>query len=248
MTAAEFARAAQEFLSHLLPEQFWEMTSQATQREITVESLALVKDQRPDVHYFNELLVQYLRRGNPKLGQIVPDNMVVLSQQPLHVEGSFDVNLQPVRPFWVFEYASKRSPRKNYDENAFRYEKELKVPYFLLFYPETRDLTLYRHTGRKHVPLQPDAHGRHLISELELEVGLRDGWVRYWFRGELLPLPADLQRDLDEARRRADRLQAQLDLERQARKAVERELQRLQAQLKQMEPLQPQAGKKRSRS
>ena len=40
-----------------------EATPQATQREITLESLALVRAARSDFHLFNELLVQYPREG-----------------------------------------------------------------------------------------------------------------------------------------------------------------------------------------
>jgi hypothetical protein len=75
---------------------------------------------------------------------------------------------------------------------------------------------------------------------LELEVALLVGWVRFWYQGELLPLPADLQRDLDETRRqlaeerrRADEATQQVHQERQARLAAEEELARLRAQLEQ---------------
>ena len=43
-----------------------EATAQGTQREITLASLALVKARRPQVHVFNELLVQYPVRGRRK--------------------------------------------------------------------------------------------------------------------------------------------------------------------------------------
>jgi adhesin HecA-like repeat protein len=72
-------------------------------------------------------------------------------------------------------------------------------------------LTLYRHKKRKYVSVKPDDNGRRLIPDLELEVAPLDGWVRYWHLGELLPLPADLQRDLDEARRHLAEVQGQLD-------------------------------------
>ena len=38
----------------------------------------------------------------------------------------------------------------------------------------------------------PNEQGQCLIAELELEVALLDSWVRYWFRGKRLPLPADV--------------------------------------------------------
>src|ERR1700758_5638302 len=94
----------QEYLRSLPPEHFMEATPQATQREITLESLALVKVQRPDVQVFNELLVQYPLPRRKRPGQVVPDNMVVLHERPIQAEGSYDVPLQPARPFWVLEY------------------------------------------------------------------------------------------------------------------------------------------------
>ena len=41
-------------------------------------SLSLVRARRPDFHLFNELLIQYRRRRDGVIGQVVPDNTVVL--------------------------------------------------------------------------------------------------------------------------------------------------------------------------
>ena len=128
---------AQEYLRSLPPEHFMEATAQATQREITLSSLALLKARRSDVQVFNELLVQYPRRGKRKPGQVVPDNMIVKHDKPIEAEGSFDVPLQPTRPFWMLEYVSKSNERKDYEDSRKKYEKELKVPYYLLFVPES---------------------------------------------------------------------------------------------------------------
>jgi Uma2 family endonuclease len=241
----EYESAAQEYLKSLPPEHFMEATDQATQREITLESLALVHAQRPEVQVFNELLVQYpRRRPRGTKGQVVPDNMVVLHHEAIRARGSFNLPLQPVGPFWVLEYVSKHNKRKDYEDNFKKYEKELKVPYYLVFYPDNQELTLYRHNGRKYVSVKPNEQERYPIPELELELALLDGWVRYWFRGELLPLPADLQRQLNETRRllqqqtqradllqqRTDLLQQQVDREREARQALEDEITRLRAQ------------------
>jgi Uma2 family endonuclease len=152
-----YAAYAQEYLRSLRLEHHMEATAQATQRKITLESLDLVHARRPEVQVFNELLVQYPRRGKKRPGQVVPDNMVVLWKEPIQAEGSYDLPLQPVGPFWMLEYVFKRSKRKDYDDNFEKYEKDLKVPYYLLFYPDTQDLTLYRHSGRKFVTVPPDA-------------------------------------------------------------------------------------------
>jgi Uma2 family endonuclease len=204
LIALAYEEAAQQYLRSLPLEHFMEATPQATQREITLESLALVKARRPDVHIFNELLVQYPRPRQRRLGQVVPDNMVVLSDQPIEAETSFNTPLEPAGPFWVLEYVSKHNKRKDYEKSFGQYERELKVPYYLVFYPEVEDLTLYRHQGKKYVTVKPNKHGRYPIPALEIEVTILDGWVRYWYKGRPLPLPAELQQELDAANRRAN--------------------------------------------
>jgi Uma2 family endonuclease len=204
LTDIDYEAAAQAYLRSLPLEHFMESTTQARQREITLASLALLRARRADVNVFNELLVQYPRPGRRKMGQVVPDNMVVLSNQRIQAESSFNVPRQPAPPFWVLEYVSKSNPRKDYEDSFDKYEQELKVPYYLVFYPDNQDITLYRHTGKKYATVKPNRYDRYPIPQLDMEVGLLDGWLRYWYQGELLPLPADLQRELDKARRRAD--------------------------------------------
>ncbi len=224
-----YEREAQAYLRSLPLEHFMEAIPQATQRKITLESLDLLHSRRPDVHVFNELLIQYPLQGRRKPGQVVPDNMVVLTTEPIRAESSYNVPLEPARPFWTLEYVSKGNPRKDYEDSFRKYERNLKVPYYLVFYPEAGELTLYHHNKRKYVTVKPNERGRLAIPELDLEVSLLDGWVRFWHKDDLLPLPAELQSDLDEARQqthearqraeqqksRADELQQQLDTAKQ---------------------------------
>src|SRR5207244_6694657 len=118
-------------------------------------------------------------------------------------------------PFWVLDYVRQRNKRKDFSDNFKKYERDLKVPYSLIFYPETKDLALYRHTGEKYVSVQPNERGRYAVPEVEIEVALLDGWVRYWYQGELLLLPAELQREVDEARRQAIAEKQRADQEKQ---------------------------------
>ena len=222
-----YEKAEQEYLRRLPLEHFMEATSQATQREITLESLALVKAQCPEVQVFNELLVQYPLPRRKRLGQVVPDNMIVLHSEPIKAEGSYNLPLQPARPFCMLEYVSKSNKRKDYTDSMKKYEEDLRVPYYLMFVPDLQEMTLYRHNDEKYVSVKPNAHGRCEIPELELEVGLHGGWMRYWFRGELLPLPAELQVELQNERR-------ERQIEREARLAVEQENARLRAELEQL--------------
>jgi Uma2 family endonuclease len=207
-----YEMAADRYLRSLPPEHFMEATTQATQREITLESFALVRAVRPDVQCFNELLVQYPRKGtDPDLpGQVVPDNMVVVHPERIKAEGSFNLPLQPVGPLLVLEYVSKRSVRKDYDANMLKYEQHVKVPYYLLFYPDADELSLFRLEGKGYRAVPPNANGRVAVPELELEAGLLGGWVRFWFRGELLPLPGDLLKQRDAAEKRAAEAEAEI--------------------------------------
>lgn len=248
---------AQEYLRNLPPEHFMESTPQATQRKITLESFDLVQARRPDVHVFNELLVQYPRPRHHRPGQVVPDNMVVLSEKRIKAISNYAVELEPARPFWMFEYVSKTNARKDYVKSFRKYEQELKVPYYLVFYPDNQELTLFRLKDGKYVSVPSNEDGRHPVPELEMEVALLDGWVRYWYEGRLLPLPAELDAELekarraaqeserqarrekqradserqraDEAERRATEAERRADAEREARRALEEELARLRA-------------------
>src|SRR5947207_4421310 len=99
-----YEEAAQAYLRSLPLEHFMEATAQATQRKITLESLDLLHERRPDVWVFNELLVQYPRPRGGQIVQVVPDNMVVVSEQPIKADTSFNTPLEPVGPFWTLEY------------------------------------------------------------------------------------------------------------------------------------------------
>jgi hypothetical protein len=231
-----YAEAAQEYLRSLPPEHFMEAVAQGVQRKITLESFDLIHADWEDVQAFNELLLQYRFGRRQVIRQVVPDNTVIKYPEPIDAETSYDVELQPVGPLLVLEYVSKNSKRKDYQDSFRKYERELKVPYYLLFYPDNQELTLFHLRGRKYVSVKPNEHGRYAIPELKLEVALLDGWVRYWYKGKLLPLPAELQQKLEEVQRqlaaekqRADQLQQQLEQERQAREALEQELAELRA-------------------
>jgi hypothetical protein len=122
--------------------------------------------------------------------------MVVLTDAPVRANWSFDLPLEAAGPFWVFDYVCASNKRKDYEESQRIYERELNVPYSLVFHPDGQDLTLYLHYGGRYGKVKPNARGRYEIPELELELGLLEGWVRYWYRGELLLLPAEVQQSI----------------------------------------------------
>jgi hypothetical protein len=109
-------------------------------------------------------------------------------------------------------------------------------------------LTLYHHNGKRYASVLPNVQGRYPIPELHLELAILDGWVRFWYRRKLLPLPADMERELADVKqqlarekRRADeqerRLDEQLRLAAHAeekRKTAERKLAELRAKLERL--------------
>lgn len=215
----EYEKAARRYLESLPLEHFMEGTPQATQRKITLESFDLIAADRPDFHVFNELLVQYPTRDSERpIGQVVPDNMVVLHDGPIEAVGSYDTVIEEGKPYLMLEYVSKGSERKDYEDNMQKYERDLKVPYYLLFYPDNQELTLFRHNGRKYISVKANDAGRLPIDRIDLEAAIMDGWVRYWYLGKLLPLPAELlndnralARDNREMASEIERLRAQIE-------------------------------------
>jgi Uma2 family endonuclease len=228
-----YYEAAQAYLRSLPQEHFMESVSQANQRKISVFCLGVVAEDRPDVQVFNELLVQFRRPGG-KIGQVVPDNMVIVCSEAIRAETSYDVPHQPVGPYLVLEYVSRNNKRKDYEDSFDKYERELKVPYYLIFYPDDQELTLYRLSRGRYVSVKPNKHGRLEIPKLELEVAILDGWVRFWYKGQLIPLPADLLRELAETREELKATREQLDEAKRRAAQAEEENARLRAELERL--------------
>src|SRR5207248_848162 len=104
-------------------------------------------------------------------------------------------------------------------------------------YPDSQDLSLYHHTGKKYVSVKPNHRGRCAIPELELEVGLLDEWVRYWHKGKLLPLPADFQRELDETKLALERERQLLAREKKRGDGLEKRVERQERELAELRAL-----------
>lgn len=207
-----YARIASDYCRSLPLEHFMESTDQSTQRKITVESLDLVSAKWPEFQVFSELLILYplTDADLKKPTRVCPDNMVIVHDEPIIAKGSFNVPRQPVGPTLILEYVSTENKRKDYVDNRRRYADDLQVPYYLLFEPEAQKLTVFRLSGRKYVAVKPNAAGRLEIPPLKLEVAILYGWVRFWFEGELLPLPGDLMIERDALKAEAEELKKEI--------------------------------------
>src|SRR2546421_78457 len=125
-TVADYERAANRYARQLPLEHFMEGLPQSGQREITLESLSLLRARCPDVQVYNEMLVQYFFEG--RLRQVVPDNMVRRSTQPPVSPTCYIVEKEQVLPLLVLEYVSPNSKRKDYQESFRKDEQELRIP------------------------------------------------------------------------------------------------------------------------
>jgi chromosome segregation ATPase len=63
---------------------------------------------------------------------------------------------------------------------------------------------VYRHLGTQYERLEPDLAGRCAIEELDLQVGIWDGWLRYWYQGKLLPVTDELAKQIEQLARQLD--------------------------------------------
>lgn len=255
---------AREYLEQLPLEHFMESSAQGIQRTITLASFHVVHRWRPDIQVFNELLLQYPLPGRKRPGQVVPDNMAIVTKEPPRERLSYNLPLESAHPLLVMEYVSSGNARKDYERNRERYERELKVPYYLLFHPERQELILFKLVEGRYLETPLDEQGRLPIPELEMEVALLDGWVRFWYQRRLIALPADLQEELDTTRQRLAQAEQALEQEKQradqAQQRAEQEKQRAdQAQAEaaareqellalraQLEQLRNQNGKRRN--
>lgn len=231
-----YVQAATEFQNSLPLEHFMESTPQATQRKITLESFDLIHAARPDIWCYNELLIQYPMTDIRDIARVVPDNLVVIHDEPIRGTGSFNTPFEDAKPFLVLEYVSEENQYKDYVENMGRYEKHLKVPYYLLFEPEKKQVLLYKLSAakKKYVSVRPNQNDRLALQELELEVGMLDEWVRFWFRGKLLALPAELVSELEEVKRQLRKSQRETRAAEERARAAEAELERMRAELKRL--------------
>jgi Uma2 family endonuclease len=143
----------------------------------TVDGNIVVK--APDWAYVPEIQVtraEVLRSYTPQLQGSLP---LIVMEFLSHTEGS-EYSIKPTYPpgKWYF------------------YEQILRVPYYVIFDPDSGALEFYHLEENGQYQLQPsNADGRHDIPEMQLSIGvwkgLRDGrddyWLRWWDpKGQIL--------------------------------------------------------------
>lgn len=196
---AAYDKAAREYYRSLPPGYTIDPVSQGIAREITLQSFDLIQYLRPDIQCFNELPIDYPVKGSQRNGRVVPNNFVVIHSEPILAYANFDIEQQPTRPILVVEYVTEYRNPEHYECYFKQYEQELKVPYYLRIHPDDLRIFLFSLENGKYVTVRPDGAGRYAIPELELEVGLLDRQVRYWFRGKMMQTPGELYYEIKAA-------------------------------------------------
>jgi len=215
------ARAYQETLPL---EQYMESPHQQMQRRITLASFDLIHAARPDIWCHNELLVQYPQSNDVRdIGRVVPDNLILVAAGPIQGRIAFNTPYEAGDMVMAMEYVSEESKKKDFETNMARYER-LKIGHYLIFDPVAKTVHLFKRSrARKtYLPVKPKRSGRYPVPPLELEMGVYDDWLRYWFRGRLLPLPAELDEQLAHANERVREVELEVKLSDGARRNAER--------------------------
>lgn len=184
---------------------------------------------------FSELLIQYPIPGEDRPGRVVPDHFAVLHPGPLDVYWSFATPLQPVGPFLTIDWLAENNPRKDYEGYRERYARALRVPYALVFSTDEQKATLFQLVGARYESVPPNPAGRLAVPALDLEAGLLDGRLRFWFRGELVRRPRELVGEIGVLRRETAGVRREVEQEQDAtarRAALEVELARLREELR----------------
>jgi hypothetical protein len=233
-----YEEAARAYYRSLPVEDTIDPARQGHSRKITLASFSLIREMRRDVQCFNELMIEYPTSATDITGRVVPNHFVVIHSEPIKAYATYDISRQPTRPVLAIEYVTEYR-RKEFEENAGTFERDLCIPYYLRVYPHDAKLTLFHLVDGRYCPVESNKAGRYAIPELELEAGLLEGWVRYWFRGEFVPLPGDLLRQVTAARSELAAAKTELTAERKAREAVKAELTQMREELAKAKKQQP---------
>jgi uncharacterized small protein (DUF1192 family)/Uma2 family endonuclease len=233
-----YEQAARDYCATLPLEHFMESTPRQAQRKITLAAFELIHAERPDVWCYNERLIQHPMSDNRRdVVRVVPDNLVVLHDRPIIATGSFTTTVEQAQLFMALEYVSESNKRKDYVENMEWYE-QVRMPYYLMFEPEKKLILLHRWSPKagRLVSITANAAERFPIPKLELEVGLHDDWMRFWFRDKLLPMPAELAETLAFTQEKLGATEQKLGATEQKLSAAEAEIARLKAELAKRKP------------
>ena len=139
-------------------------------------------------------------------------------------------------PAIVFEFAQKEMGREGKNENFKVYERKLKIPEYILYEPDSDNLTRilqgYRlNTAGKYAPI-PLVDGRMFSEALSMFMEIRDGEIRFTDAktGEYLRTPQESEAQRIIAERRADRAEAEIALLRAELEALRNQNQNEQGQ------------------
>lgn len=144
---------------------------------------------------------------------VSPDTYVVKGV-PKHQRDVFKVWEEGGRiPCFVLEVTSRGTRREDLGDKMTKYRDDLRAEEYFLFDPRgewiPERLRGYALKGGTYQPIVPSSSGRLVSSSLGLDVGVRDGHLRFFVPGATEPLPTpDERAELE--RGRAERSEAEV--------------------------------------
>ena len=183
LTFEDYEREARDCIKNLPAGYPVSHPKQAKQREITNAAFALMRVVHKDFHYFSRLRVNYSR--GDELRRIAPDNIISFGFASHTSGGNCAIGGNRCSLLAAFTYDCFSPPEESRQDFCV-FEKELAVPYYVLFYPLHQSLRLYIHNGKNYDLASPNKKLKYEIPELNIELALHNGWLRIWFNNELL--------------------------------------------------------------
>ena len=180
---------------------------------------------RNDFYISGNLTVYYSAKQTKKRDFRGPDVFVVLGTQKRDRRSWTIWEEEGKYPNVVIELLSNSTAAVDRGKKKDLYQTIWRLPEYYWFHPETLEFAGFRLVSGQYEAIAPNESGRLKSTQLNLELGIYDGKLR-WFSatGELIPLPEEVER---QAREQAEQRETQ---ERQAREQAEqRETQERQA-------------------
>lgn len=171
---------------------------------------------RTDFYISGNLTVYYSAAETKKRDFRGPDVFVVLNTEKrdrrswvLWEEGGQYPNV-------VIEMLSNSTEAVDRTSKKELYQNTWRLPEYYWFHPETLEFAGFRLVNGVYDPIAPNASGRLISHQLELELGIHEGQLRwYTVTGTLIPLPEEA------AEARAEQAEARAEQEKQARERLE---------------------------
>jgi Uma2 family endonuclease len=133
-------------------------------------------------------------------------------------------------PNLIVEILSKSTAKIDRELKKQLYQDTFRTPDYFWFDPETQELAGFHLVDGKYQPLNPNPQGHLWSEQLQLNVGIHNGFLRFFTpSGELIPVPIEI---VEQESHRAEQESQRAEQESLRAKLAEEKAERLAAKLK----------------